>query len=255
MPSSMLFTYRSKNYRFDISQPLDISLLIDPEGEQANCYWAEPARAAVIRSGDFVGSVAEGGSVNYQQLSLTPHGNGTHTECYGHISAQKGATLNNCLKQFLHVAQVVTLSPALQDGGDKVLRLEDFKKATDFILPEAIVIRTLPNDIEKLTRQYSGTNPPYLEPALATHLAASGVKHLLVDLPSVDREEDGGLLNAHHQFWLYPEATRTDCTITELVYVPNHIPDGLYLLQMQVLNLAMDASPSRPVLYMLNEEA
>jgi arylformamidase len=253
MHPRMQLTYRAKDYTFDITQPLDISMVLDPEGEQANCYWAEPFRARVIRSGDFVGSVAEGGSVNYRQLSLTPHGNGTHTECYGHISAERGATLNHCLDKFLHVAQLVTLTPAVQDGGDKIVSLEDFKNATDIVLPEAIIIRTLPNDADKRTRQYSGTNPPYLEAALATHLAASGVKHLLIDLPSLDREEDGGILKAHHQFWLYPEATRTDCTITELIYVPDYVPDGLYMLQMQVLNLAMDASPSRPVLYALTE--
>ena len=52
----------------------------------------------------------------------------------------------------------------------------------------------------------------------------------LVDLPSVDREVDGGRLEAHHAFWGLPDNPRHHCTITELVYVPSNAPDGMYLL-------------------------
>ena len=45
------------------------------------------------------------------------------------------------------------------------------------------------------------------------------------------------------------EAGRDECTITELIYVPNEIKDGLYLLQIQIASLEIDASPSKPVLY------
>ena len=34
----------------------------------------------------FTGSVAEGGSVNFRNIAFNPHGNGTHTECLGHIT-------------------------------------------------------------------------------------------------------------------------------------------------------------------------
>ncbi|MEM6543072.1 MAG: hypothetical protein AAF634_18095, partial [Bacteroidota bacterium] len=47
--------------------------------------------------------------------------------------------------------------------------------------------------------------------------------------------EDEGLLLAHRAFWQYPYATRTQATISEMVYVPDMIKDGLYLLQMQMM--------------------
>ena len=82
-------------------------------------------------------------------------------------------------------------------------------------------------------------------------LVESGVKHLLVDLPSVDREVDGGRLEAHHAFWTVPDNPRHGCTITELIHVPDSAPDGLYLLNLQVAPMDNDAAISRPVLHPL----
>ncbi|MGL5889046.1 MAG: cyclase family protein, partial [Bacteroidia bacterium] len=80
-------------------------------------------------------------------------------------------------------------------------------------------------------------------------LAEMNVEHLLLDLPSVDREVDGGALAAHKAFWNYPENTRRNCTITEFIYVPNDVFDGAYLLNLQTAPIENDATPSRPVLY------
>jgi hypothetical protein len=82
-------------------------------------------------------------------------------------------------------------------------------------------------------------------------MAERGILHLLIDLPSVDREEDGGKLAAHKAFWQYPARPRMDATITELIFVNNMITDGLYLLNLQICSLSLDASPSKPVIYAL----
>jgi kynurenine formamidase len=117
---------------------------------------------------------------------------------------------------------------------------------------EALILRTLPNNPQKQTRNYSGTNPPYLSAALTKALAQAGISQLLVDLPSVDREEDDGQLSAHKTFWgLDQGEIRRNNTITELIYVPASVPDELYLLNLQVMNLANDAAPSRPIVYPL----
>ncbi len=245
-------TFRDQPYSFDPTQPLDISMPLHDRKPQAECFWAEPVRFDVIRVGDFVGSVAEGGSTNYKRVHVTPHGNGTHTECYGHISTDENATIHNCLKRFLFVAQLITVTPQKQQNGDEVILLEDVRAKLQGISCEAVVLRTLPNTDDKLTRHYSGSNPPYLEPTVGQYLAEKGVQHLLLDLPSVDRELDEGKLLCHHAFWQYPKNTRCGATITELIYVPDHIEDGLYLLNIQIVSLQLDASPSKPVLYRLS---
>ena len=71
----------SKNYWADLQQPVDISLPLKEGAENPNCYWAEPVKFETIVADNFIGSVQRGGPVNYQKLTLTPHGNGTHTEC------------------------------------------------------------------------------------------------------------------------------------------------------------------------------
>lgn len=244
-------SYNNKTYRADLSNPHDISLPLKEGSGNPNCYWAEAILFETIRAGNFVGSVKEGGSVNYQKLSLTPHGNGTHTECYGHISAD-GATLNQNLKVFHFIAEVISVTPT-PTGNDFVITRDSLAEKIKNKGVAALIIRTLPNTETKKAAQYSGTNPPYLHHEAAAFLTASGIKHLLLDLPSVDREVDGGQLLAHKAFWKFPEQTRTDCTITELIFVDDRIADGLYLLNLQITSLEMDASPSKPVLYKLTE--
>ena len=249
------YPYAGRTYTFDPTSPLDISLPLAPGPSQVNCFWAEPVQFDTIRVGSFVGSVALGGSTNYQRVHLTPHGNGTHTECYGHISPDPAVTLNQCLRRFLFVARLVSVAPRPQPNGDLLVMLADVQAALanqpDQSVPEAFILRTLPNAPAKRHRQYSGTNPTYTEPALAEFLVEHNVRHFLLDLPSVDREEDAGQLLAHHAFWQYPEQPRHDATITELIFVPDDVPDGLYLLNIQVTSLELDASPSKPVLYQL----
>jgi arylformamidase len=248
--SDFQFSYLGRNYSFQAHHPLDISLPIVGGVDNPNCYYAEAVQYDVIRFGAFVGSVAEGGSCNYQKVSFTPHGNGTHTECFGHISADKTATVYRCLNQFMFFAELISVSPEVQ-GSDKIIDLAQIQAKYSGSKAEALIIRTLPNDSSKKTRQYSGSNPPYLLPEVGSWLADEGIKHLLIDLPSVDREEDGGLLAMHKAFWQFPHQVRRDCTITELIFVDDTIQDGLYLLHLQVPSFELDAVPSKPVLYRL----
>ena len=135
----------------------------------AICFWAEEVQINTIRVGDFVGSVAMGGACNYQRVHLTPHGNGTHTECYGHISPDPEATLDKCLQEYLFFARLISLPVRAEVNGDQVIRVADVAKAlVGKGKTEALVLRTLPNQAQKRTRDYSGRNPPYLEPEWAS---------------------------------------------------------------------------------------
>ena len=78
-----------------------------------------------------------------------------------------------------------------------------------------------------------------------------GIKHLLIDLPSVDKEKDNGELKGHKAFWNYNGKLRKDCTITEFIYVSNKIEDGTYFLNLQIAPFENDATPSKPILYVI----
>lgn len=238
--------FRDMEYSVDLSDPIDISIRMRPGQNNPNCFWARQPEFTPVRGDGFTGSVNEGGAVDFKDVLFNPHGNGTHTECVGHISGNH--SLQDSLKQFFFTAYLITCWPVRQDNGDMVIG-EGILEGIDLTGIEAFIIRTMPNDSTKLVRQYSGTNPPYLSAKLTDRLAESGVKHLLTDLPSVDRESDGGVLSAHHSFWQYPHNTRENSTITEMVYVENKIFDGIYFLNIQIANFDLDVSPSKPVLF------
>ena len=89
-------------------------------------------------------------------------------------------------------------------------------------------------------------------------IAAVGIQHLLVDMPSIDLAFDEGKLVNHHFFWNVEQgshdlngSTPSSKTITEMIYVPNDISDGRYLLQIQITNFMSDAAPSRPIIFPL----
>lgn len=243
-------SHNGQSFVVDLSSGIDLSLPLCDGAANPNAFWAPVPSFCPVRSGDFVGSTAEGGPVNFFNVFLNPHGNGTHTECVGHIARER-YVLRNCLNEFHFWAKVVSLTPRLFSNGDRVLMRDQLAAVPGIDEAEALVIRTLPNEPSKRMRQYSGTNPPYLHVEAAAFLAECGVRHLLIDLPSVDREEDGGALAAHRAFWRYPGAVRSDCTITELIYVPDEVSDGLYWLCLQTVSFDLDVSPSKPVLFAL----
>lgn len=245
--------FGQRRYRWDTGQPLDLSLPLRAGAANPNCFgapWPDFAPVELPEFG-FIGAVDRGGPVNFFNVRFNPHGNGTHTECLGHITAAQ-QTLSQQLRHFHFFSKVVSCYPQRRDDGDRVVEKEQL---VELIAPgeaTALVLRTLPNTTDKRLRQYSGTNPPYLAAAAVDYLVDCGIEHLLIDLPSVDREEDGGALAAHRAFWR-PESPvpRAQATITELIFVPDQVPDGYYLLNLQVTALELDASPSRPVLYAL----
>lgn len=237
----------SKKIKIDLSKPLDISMPLRAANKNVNAWYLEPPKIEPVIVGDWVASVKQGADVNFNNIYFNPHAHGTHTECVGHIT-KEFYSINKCLKRFMFTAQVITVAPEVQ-GEDEILS----KKQIQYLLkrksPEALVIRTMPNTKDKKTRQYSHTNWPYLTEEAALFLREKGIKHLLIDLPSVDKEKDEGQLLAHKAFWDVNGNIRKDATITEFIYVPNKVEDGSYILNLQIAPFMNDATPSKPVLY------
>ncbi|SHI33642.1 cyclase family protein [Flavobacterium terrae] len=246
--------HQNQIFKIDLSKPLDISLPISNTEQNPIAWYIEKPEIEPVRFGDWVGKVSEGSSsTNFNNIFFNPHGHGTHTECLGHITIDF-YSINQCLKQFFFTAEVISVQPEAQ-GEDFVITKAQIVDALKDKSPEAIIIRTLPNSPEKTSKKYSNTNWPYLLEEAATFIREKGIQHLLIDLPSVDREHDEGKLLAHKAFWNVKdvnhlnEDARIDCTITELVYVNDAIEDGSYILNLQVASFENDASPSKPILY------
>ncbi len=242
-----IIKHRKESYKIDLSKPLDISISLKGNLSNVNAWDIKQPKIAPHTEGEFIGKVTEGASTNFNDIWFNPHAHMTHTECVGHIT-EEFHSINQNLKQYFFLAKVITIAPEKLND-DFVISKKQLQYAMKDLNSEAVVIRTIPNVKDKLSRQYSNTNPPYLLEAAAQYLVEIGIIHLLIDLPSVDKEKDGGALLAHHAFWNTAGKVRKNCTITEFIFVDNAIQDGLYLLNIQLAPFENDASPSRPVLY------
>ena len=242
------------SYRVEQTQPIDISIPIrDPKlGEGPAAWYVGRPRFDVVENEGFIGSVAKGGNVNFTDVYFNPHGHGTHTECLGHIT-KEAESINGIKLPLLIPCLLLTVSPK-NINGDSIITSEKLPGgiSSNEKLPNALIIRTLPNGSDKKSKDWANTNPTYLHPDFTDKLVERGVEHLLVDLPSVDKEIDGGTLLSHKAFFRVPEAPRNKVTITEFVFIPNIVEDGLYALNLQIAPFDLDASPSRPVIYPLS---
>lgn len=244
----------NNEFKIDLSKPIDISIPLTNTDENPIAWYIDKPVIEPVVFGDWIGKVSEGkSSTNFNNIFFNPHGHGTHTECLGHIT-RGFYSINQSLKQFFFLAELISVVPEIQ-GEDLVITKHQIENGLDGKTPEALIIRTLPNFKVKKSLKYSNTNPPYLEEDAALFIRESGIQHLLIDLPSVDKEKDDGKLLAHKAFWNVIDVNnlnadaRLDCTITELIFVPDEVEDGSYLLNLQIASFENDASPSKPILY------
>ena len=240
--------------KIDTSKGIDISIPAIHGPGQLKAWWVDDVKIEAVMTDQFIGDVNQGGGVNFKNIHLNPHGNCTHTECVGHISSE-GHSINQCLTEFHFMAKLITLTPVLNNQAENGIPDRVITKtllAQELINmdgAEALVIRTRPNDSSKKTTDYSGTNPPYFTEEAMHYINALEVKHLLIDLPSVDREVDDGKVACHHIFWEYPHNTQINKTITEVIFVPNEVNDGDYFLNIQIMSIENDAAPSKIILF------
>ncbi|NHN26596.1 cyclase family protein [Flavobacterium jejuense] len=246
--------HNNQVFEVDLSKPLDISIPLTNDEQNPIAWYQNVPQIGPVVMGEWIGKVSEGkSSTNFNNIFFNPHAHGTHTECLGHIT-KEFYSINQSLKQFFFTAEVISVEPIKKEE-DLVITRGHIEKALLNKETEAIIIRTLPNPENKKHLKYSNTNPPYLLEEAAIYIREIGIKHLLIDLPSVDKEHDEGKLLAHKAFWNVKntkklnEDARLTSTITEMIYVDHSISDGNYILNLQIASFENDASPSKPVLY------
>lgn len=263
----------NQTYKINSAEPIDVSIPLNFNGAQPNAYGVERAISTPCAAGAIVGDTRRGGSCNFEQIKFIPHCNGTHTECVGHITHER-IFVRDCLQDAFSSAALISVEPENADETNDTYSIElnendklitrnslesTFSNLGSQILNfESLIVRTLPNDESKLTAIYLENVPSFFSMEAMDFIVEKNIKHLLVDMPSIDRIYDEGKLLNHRIFWdVAPgsfetnETTRTNSTITELIYVPNEIADGAYLLNLQIPSFAADAAPSRPVLFRL----
>lgn len=254
-------------FEVDFTKGEDISIPLNFNGDQPNTYGVDKAISSPYQDGQFIGDTRKGGPCNFETYSFIPHCNGTHTECIGHITDERISVVSSLKDEFMP-STLISISPKktnenykpLLNEEDLVITKQELEKSlrdSNSAFLKAIVIRTLPNSETKKDRDYMLQNPSFFSIEAMEYLVSLGVQHVLVDTPSVDRLFDDGHLSAHNIFWEtkgkeYNPNTKHK-TITEMIFVPDSIKDGAYLLNLQIPAFVSDAAPSRPILYNINE--
>jgi len=251
----------------DFSKGNDISIPLNFNGSQPNTYGVDKATSKPYQDGQFIGDTRKGGPCNFETYSFTPHCNGTHTECIGHITDTR-ITILSSLNQEMIPSTLISVTPKKTTENykpelnieDLVITKEDLISQLEHVKSEfltGLIIRTLPNNKRKKDQDYMKESPCFFSIEAMEYIVSLGVKHLLVDSPSVDRLFDEGCLSAHNIFWetkgkkMNPDAQNK--TITEMIFVADFLENGQYLLNLQIPAFVSDAAPSRPILYKINE--
>jgi len=267
----MKIEIKNQNFTIDSDGRIDLSIPFSFDGQEANAFGAPSSKAEAYSNEQFVGDTTQGGSCNVSLLKLVPHCNGTHTECVGHLTEEK-IFVPQVLGGPWTIARLVSLQPekasktsetygSKKEANDFIISAKALEKAllnSDSKTFQALIIRTLPNNSSKRAKHYESA--PYFSTEAMKYIRHLEIQHLMVDLPSIDKMSDGGELSNHRQFWqMEPGQKKSDSKtarhklITELIYVPNEVYDGLYLLNLQTSNFLSDAVPSRPVIYPLEK--
>jgi kynurenine formamidase len=281
--------------RYQVSMENSWSLAIpvnfNQPTQQPNHFSANAAQATPMQAGGFIGDTKQGGSCNVNELTINPHCNGTHTESIAHIcdfsiddiTEEAGSSKNRALTlaqlnlPALMPCPVISIAPELAITttenyspefyeGDSIISRSALKKALASYRDEqlqALVIRTFPNTSNKQQQSYTSENQPaFFSREAILYLNERGVEHLVVDLPSIDRLHDEGLMTCHHLFWQVDEGSHqvnehslVDKTITEMAFVADEVNDDFYFINIQTPAFNNDAAPSRPALFSARELA
>lgn len=261
--------WHGENIRIDLGRGTSLAIALDPHGLQPSFFAPGPATARPLRVRDYVGDVSQGGSCNAEVLEYIPHCHGTHTECRAHLLKNAGHVLG-LIDQKPCLAVLVSLhGTPLEETAESgitetrrhelLLTLGELKaqmRAFPAHKIDALIIRTLPNDVSKCERNYADFETyPVLSKESIAWLAEQDLLHLLIDAPSLDRADDSGKLNNHRCWWgLGHKGEANDPkwvarSVTEMIFVPDDTPDGHYWLNIELQPLISDAVSSRPVIY------
>lgn len=274
----------AERYQLDITKPLSLAIPVefilqknitsDKTEIQPNHFSANLASSKPMQAGPFIGDTEQGGSCNVNELTINPHCNGTHTETIAHIcdlnhpyskniAEISHSPLMPCVLISIEPKPIKntneSYTPALQKEDLLITRsaLESLLANYSDIQLQCLVVRTLPNENNKCCQVYSQSNqPPFFSREAVNYLNTRGVEHLVLDIPSLDRLHDDGLLTCHHLFWQVEEGSHqangkslVNKTITEMAYINNQLSDGFYFINIKVPLFITDAAPSNPVLY------
>ncbi|MBC8346738.1 MAG: cyclase family protein [Candidatus Marinimicrobia bacterium] len=257
----LTLTKNNKSYEVDLKSATCLAIPYNYNGDQPNYFDVPKGEAHPYKHGSFIGKVQNGLGCNVMVLNQNVHCTGTHTECAGHIH-DDNIFIHEILSPDYIFTELISISPIHWSETVEHYHCDvhdDEWVITQKMIEEKInhsadglVVRTLPNSEDKLMRKYHPGNTPFFTTDATEYINELGIDHWVVDLPTIDKYDDGGCLGNHHLF--FETTTPYKKTITEFAFVPDIIPDGQYLMKIEIPPMQLDAAPSRPFLFNFMEK-
>jgi len=243
--------HSGKIYTVNLESGIDLSIQNNFSGDAPTFFNSNPPTIRPAQSKNFIGDIGQGGSCNVPITMLNIHCTGTHTESIGHINDSGVRVVDVCPKGLMTALLITVIPRKINETNDSyhsklsnelVITRESIQKQLTANV-EGLILRTLPNNQSKKSRDYDAEPAPFFTNDAIDYIHDAGIKHLLVDIPSVDKADDGGMLENHRRFF------KNGATISELLFIPDITPDGFGFLQIQIPNWGLDVVPSRPIFY------
>lgn len=260
---SLTWKHEKETYKLDPTGS-SISILLDFDYEnnvakQPKHFGASAPFKTPMKAGSFIGDVSKGGSCNAFVLNFNVHCLATHTETFWHFK-ESGPSPYEAVSLPFYFGKLITVTPASDigdetysvglDKGDLVITrsMLESQVSGDTKL-EALIVRTLPNSESKKLCEWGKTCPqPFFTKEAGEYIEKIGIKHLIVDFPSVDKGNDDGHLLVHKTF-----LNAVDKTISEMAFISEDIADGIYGVSISVPKMVCDAAPSNIKLHSLEK--
>ena len=232
-----------RTYRLGEAVSVSRRIKFRPVLSAPNTFHLPPISEEVFElPGQFTGHVDRGGSCNVMTLRYIPH-TITHLETAAHIMSPKSnpPTIldldNKILTGILYLIDLTGIEP--QEGNLVPWPVVKKKVAKIDLLISALAIKTqaseLPEDYDFSGKNFLALAPETAEGIQKFKFGTSkrvGIHCLLLDLPSIDPEKDGGKLLAHRAFFGLPKTGFTAKAIpqnalVEMAYFPS-LEEGYY---------------------------
>jgi arylformamidase len=263
--------FGGQKVRAALDRGVSLAIAVEFGGMGPRHFGAPAPTTAPFSIGTFSGSVATGASVNCSSMTLIPQCQMTHTESVAHLTRESGDAWRVVPRGLLPAVVVSVIPEPASESNESTdpqpwatdsliskRRLRAAWPMARMVDPVAAIVRTLPNDLGKRTRDYTELVPPYLTREAVEWLVEKRIEHLILDVPSVDRTHDDGHLVGHRLFFGLPpgshargDAARSRATVTELAFIPDEVHDGPCILSLAVPAIGGDAVPSQPIVYPL----
>lgn len=226
----------------DLSDSIDISLPISPD-LPISAFGMQAAQERVLLEP----KTDEPKGCRCSQLTIIPHVHTTHFETAQHYGDQKVSSLM-IARSIPPLLTCLTIHVEWTPAGPIKFSTPNVRNGN--VAAVLLCSGWIKHQIQQKAYDWTGFNPPYVSVEMMEQIqrAFPRIRLLLLDLPSVDPEDDGGRLLAHRAFLKQENRGLIEMCLVDRQLIQDNT---IYALFPNIAAIDTDGIPCRPILYRL----